>query len=463
VRFGFAVSPGLDLDCESERDRAALLAKLLDLLDAGTDWFVLALDDIPMREGLGGRHGELTAWLGSELTPRLPGAELTVVPTDYVGAYPTPYVRELAASLPHDVDVMWTGTTVCSPTVTAADARARAAVMGGRAPLLWDNYPVNDGPMARSLHLGPYRGREAGLCDEIAGVLVNPMVQPRASKVALATIADFLRDPVGYDPDTSWERAIVDVGGARAGPLGALARACADGPLLPPAELECASLVDVLADELGGGGWMEPVNALLGELEALRDATSAWSGDDALGVELGPWLGQARLEVDAGLSALRLVQQLRPVASLDGGRCRAAAPDAELAFFHVFAVMLAWSTARAGHDRVVLGPRFALHPAVVPLADGRPGVDVTLAVQEDQSVVDRLCRLALDDYQDWRESVTPASAADVRVVTRAGDLQCDDAGVYPVGDDVVLVRAGPRVTRVSAPGGPPCPDPRLVP
>ena len=53
VRFGFAVSPGLDLDNTSATDRAALLAKLLHLLDAGTDWFVVALDDIPRFAKLG--------------------------------------------------------------------------------------------------------------------------------------------------------------------------------------------------------------------------------------------------------------------------------------------------------------------------------------------------------------------------------------------------------------------------
>ena len=73
---------------------------------------------------------------------------------------PTPYLEALAGALPLAVDVMWTGPTVCSPTVRAADARAWATALAGRRPILWDNYPVNDGTMARSLHLGPYRGRE---------------------------------------------------------------------------------------------------------------------------------------------------------------------------------------------------------------------------------------------------------------------------------------------------------------
>ena len=70
--------------------------------------------------------------------------------------------------------------------------------------LLWDNYPVNDGVMAREMHLGAYRGRDAELSDVIDGVLCNPMVQPRASLVALATAAEYLRDPGAYDEQDAW-------------------------------------------------------------------------------------------------------------------------------------------------------------------------------------------------------------------------------------------------------------------
>jgi hypothetical protein len=53
---------------------------------------------------------------------------------------------------------------------------------------------------------------------------------------------------------------------------------------------------------------------------------------------------------------------------------------------------------------VVFGPRFALYTPVVQLADGRPALDVGLAVREDENAVDALCRLALATYQDWTTS-----------------------------------------------------------
>ena len=223
-RFGFALSPGLDIDYGSADDRAALLAKLVPLLDSGVDWLVLALDDIPPRPNLAADQVELTNWLLDVLRGRDAGVRLTLVPTEYVGTRPSDYLSDLARGLPADVDVMWTGPTVCSPRITTDDALAWQSAVGGHPLLLWDNYPVNDGVMARELHLGAYRGRDAGLAGVLDGVLCNPMVQPRASLVALATVAEFLCDPAAYDEDAAWERAIAAVGGKRATSLQALAR-----------------------------------------------------------------------------------------------------------------------------------------------------------------------------------------------------------------------------------------------
>ena len=388
VRFGFAISPGLDVEYDDAGDRGALLAKLAPLLDIGVDWFVLALDDIPARPGLATDQAALTTWLLDALRVRDPKVRLSLVPTEYVGTRPTSYLRELASGLPDEVeDVMWTGPTVCSPAITPEDAHAWGAALGGRRPLLWDNYPVNDGPMEPSLHLGPYRGRPAALSDELAGVLCNPMVQPWASRVALATAADYLCDPGTYDAAASWARAIADVGGPRAGALEALACACADGPLEPPDQLEAYRLAEAVAD---AGNHSARASAR-DHFDAVKAASRAWSDapDDALGAELEPWLRQARREAAAALAALDLLDQL-------GAR----EVDGQQALLHSFGVIFRWNAARAG-DRKVFGPRFAIYPAIVQLADGRAGLDVDLAVTEDRNAVDRLCRHALGAYREW--------------------------------------------------------------
>jgi hyaluronoglucosaminidase len=471
-RFGFALSPGLDIDYGSADDRAALLAKLVPLLDSGVDWLVLALDDIPPRPNLAADQVELTNWLLDALRGRDTGVRLTLVPTEYVGTRPSDYLSDLARGLPADVDVMWTGPTVCSPRITTDDALAWQSAVGGHPLLLWDNYPVNDGVMARELHLGAYRGRDAGLAGVLDGVLCNPMVQPRASLVALATAAEFLCDPAAYDEDAAWERAIAAVGGKRATSLRALARACADGPLRESRELDAHRGVAELAAALDGPDWAAPLDALRIELEALRAASDAdpagadaghgvgdGDADDPIGAELAPWLVQARREADAGLAALRLCQELRPVATWRAdGSGRVAAPDAERAFMHTFGVLFAWDDARTRGDHVVCGPRFAIHPAVVQLADGRQAVDVGLAVHEDANAVDRLCRLALAAYDAWtRQPVQP-----LRVVAGGAtvDVAADGTFTTDPGAELMLLY-GSDSTRLTAAGGPPMNDSRL--
>ncbi len=422
----------------------------------GVDWLVVAFDDIPNRAGLAAEQVGVVEWLQARIT----GPRFTVVPTEYIGTRPSPYLSELGAGLASTVDVMWTGPTVCSPRIDAADARAWRAALGDHPLLLWDNYPVNDAVMDAELHLGAYRGRTPDLSDEIDGVLLNPMVQPHASRVALATAAEFLADPAGYDEDAAWRRAIHDVGGSRAGAFGALARACADGPLMVPEQLRLHQLIGVVERALPDPEWGEAFDGLRAELTALRGAERAYAEavDDPLAGELGPWLTQATREAEAGLAALRLVQQVRPVAVRDeAGVGRVAAPDAESAMIHAFALLFAWTGARQGR-MVVGGPRFALHPAVVQLGDGRPALDVGLAVREDASATDRLCRLALREYRVWTADPDP----EVRVEVGASVLLVDsEAGFRAAPGVAVLVSSGSSTTRVPAPGGPPFADPRL--
>src|SRR5204862_7748070 len=140
-----------------------------------------------------------------------------------VGPRPSRSLGALGAGLAADVDVMWTGPTVCPPPPRADAARGWTGALRGHRTVVWDNTPVNDATMVNELHLGPYLGRDAALADLVGGVLCNPMTQSRASLVQLATAMDFLRDPDGYDAQESWATACADVGGDRAAPLAVLA------------------------------------------------------------------------------------------------------------------------------------------------------------------------------------------------------------------------------------------------
>jgi len=133
-------------------------------------------------------------------------------PHTYWGRGDEPYLATLAAAIPIDVDLLWTGRAICSPTLDLEDAR-RFAATTGRPPLYWDNYPVNDVAMTSELHVGPYRGRDPHLAEGSRGIIANPMELFEASRIPLATIGDYLADPEGYDPEASWAAAIEEAAG----------------------------------------------------------------------------------------------------------------------------------------------------------------------------------------------------------------------------------------------------------
>jgi hyaluronoglucosaminidase len=456
VRFGFAVSPGLDITYEADADRTVLLDKLGALAGLGVSWFLLLLDDIPLRPGLGPRHAELARFVLDALRATNPEIVLTLCPTEYVGTQSSPYLDALGAQLPADVDVMWTGPTVCSPTITKEDACARAAALGGRAPLVWDNYPVNDGAMHTALHVGPYRGRDPGLAGVIAGVLCNPMNQPQASKLALATAATFLARPSDYEPDASVAAAVAATDPERSEPLETLVAVCGDSPLSDPRASAMALAIDRIERTIGAPHWPVAVRDAAARLRAARALPGSFPPDgDDLSVEVAPWAEAARVEAQAGLAALKVLQQLRPVAAIDGERGRAAAPDPERAMEHVFFMLYQWSAARA-NERIAFGPRFATYPAVVQLAGGRPGLDVDLAVRDDANAIDRLCRRALAAYDEWSRT----AEAPIQVFVDGEARVTDDAGGFDARGTTILLRAGVYATRVDGP--PPFHDRRLT-
>ena len=106
------------------------------------------------------------------------------------GARPENYWDDLGGSLDAGIDFFWTGDKVCSRTYSASSLAPIAEQMR-RPPVLWDNYPVNDGArMSRRLHLLPFENRPGPPDDWVRGHLVNPMNQAWLSRLPLLTLAD---------------------------------------------------------------------------------------------------------------------------------------------------------------------------------------------------------------------------------------------------------------------------------
>lgn len=223
VTFAYAIAPGVSITYASPKDFALLTAKLFSLYECGVRDFSLFLDDIdaefqdPYDAERYSSYAEAHADLANRTKAWLHGLDsrntLSLCPTDYYGSAPfSDYLQTLGKSLPTSIDVFYTGPEVCSRGISAADAAAFAAVIG-RKPLVWDNYPVNDLAMQDELHLGPILGRGVDLGGSVRGLLANPMNQPEASKIPLATLGDYLADPNGYEPERSWLAALREVAG----------------------------------------------------------------------------------------------------------------------------------------------------------------------------------------------------------------------------------------------------------
>jgi hyaluronoglucosaminidase len=198
LHFGIGLSPlGLH-ETWDQQGRADLRARLRSLAALKIDQLAILFDDMPGSfPDLARTQAEILSFVADcGVCP-----QLQMCPTYYsdaaildkvFGERPPKYLEDLGEALDPGVDVFWTGPEICSPSYSQEHL---AAVRGklGRRPVLWDNYPVNDGPrMCRRLHLGA-PDRPFGLQEEAAGIFMNPMNQPHLSRVTLDAVGDSLQ------------------------------------------------------------------------------------------------------------------------------------------------------------------------------------------------------------------------------------------------------------------------------
>lgn len=219
VRFGVGLSP-YELYRDFNADARAALAAKLAFFDAiGVSEVAILFDD--MRgdlPDLAMRQAEIIDWVAAHSRAR----RLIMCPSYYsddpvldrvFGQRPDGYLESLGALLAPDVAVYWTGEEVCSRQFSVGHLRDVAAKLR-RKPLLWDNYPVNDGPrMAKFLHLRGFTGRPAGIAAEIAGHAVNPASQPWLGCIPALTLPASYAQRDGY----SYGRAFTDAATAIVG------------------------------------------------------------------------------------------------------------------------------------------------------------------------------------------------------------------------------------------------------
>ncbi len=194
LSFGVGLSPyelyrSFDLDSQK-----ALEKKLIEIKGLGADHLALLFDDM---------RGDLPnlATLQIEIINFVQKLSffksLSFCPTYYstdpildkvFGQRPEGYLEKLSNEVDEKVDFYWTGEKVCS-TEYSEEHLEQTKKWLGRFPLLWDNYPVNDGQrMCKHLHLKSFTGRPASLKNHLSGHAINPMNQEALSWIPMLTL-----------------------------------------------------------------------------------------------------------------------------------------------------------------------------------------------------------------------------------------------------------------------------------
>jgi hypothetical protein len=213
VAFGVGLSPYEIYQDFNAGTKEALAAKLKHLDSLGVRRLAVLFDDmrgdIP---DLAASQVRILHWIAE----RSAAQQLIFCPTYYsddpvldrfFGARPPDYLETLGRDLDPAIAVFWTGEEVCSREFGTGHLD-RVGEQLRRKPLLWDNWPVNDGPrMSRSLHLRAFTGRPAAIAGRVSGHAVNPALQPTLSLIPALTLADAYAQGPAYGYTHAWRAA----------------------------------------------------------------------------------------------------------------------------------------------------------------------------------------------------------------------------------------------------------------
>lgn len=224
--FHWAIGPGLTYNYSSDEDFDLLTGKIKSIYDIGVRNFGLLLDDIPDEfqydddaknfNDIVDAHIFLVNKTYKALKNIDESITLTVCPTLYHGEGNEKYITAFGSSIPEDVSLFWTGAEICSRVLTVREADELYA-SAKHMPLYWDNFPVNDCEMYHEMHMGAIIGRDRELYKHCEGIISNVMEYAECSKIPLMTIADFLWNPVAYNPQESLRNAHREILGDNAG------------------------------------------------------------------------------------------------------------------------------------------------------------------------------------------------------------------------------------------------------
>jgi hypothetical protein len=216
MRFGVGLSPYeayRNFDAEAQ----AAMARKLAFFDAiGVTDLAILFDDMHGDQAdLAAAQIGMAHWIAA----RTQASRLIVCPTVYsddpmlqrvFGDTPPNYLEDLGAGLDPKIEIFWTGEEVCSREFSPGHLDNVGERLR-RKPLLWDNYPVNDGPaMSPYLYLRSFTGRPATIGPHIAGHAINPSLQPTLFRIPALTLVESYAKGDDYRYSQAFDRAAIE-------------------------------------------------------------------------------------------------------------------------------------------------------------------------------------------------------------------------------------------------------------
>ena len=200
VKFYWAIHLGSAFkNIDDYRDnKEKVFAKFEDMYAVGFRYFGVFFDDFGNADAE--MHTAICNEIISEfLNKKKDCGPLVVCPNIYHGDGANDYDRYLGEHMDPSVMLVWTGQKVCCD--IDPEYLKKATENYRRPPLLWWNWPVNDYSRENLII-----GRLYGLpCKAFSGIMLNPMENCEASKIAVYSFAKWAKDPQNFDSRKVWE------------------------------------------------------------------------------------------------------------------------------------------------------------------------------------------------------------------------------------------------------------------
>jgi len=195
IFLGIGISPHEIYVSYSHLEKVKLKEKINRILELNPGFICVLFDD--MRGDFAG-ISITQANIANDVHRWSKGTKVLFCPTYYsfdpvlesiFGQKPIDYHETLGDLLHRDIGVLWTGSRVCSQTITYDHVNLVNKIFN-RQVTIWDNYSANDGrERSKHLYLKPLPGRETAITDHVHGHLCNAMSQSELSLITLSGLA----------------------------------------------------------------------------------------------------------------------------------------------------------------------------------------------------------------------------------------------------------------------------------